>query len=165
MSPFTWFILIIRWSAWGTKNLVLPFTLVTSKMPVMKLLSGPWILKISDTRAFAQILRLFLLIHSVYLLASYNYEEVSFLPALYFLGKLRMRNWVLSAEWIMKLLSLLSRFNHPLRRKRKWDKNINEEINLRAFLICLIHQSSNKINTKNVLFVFIRSNFLKIKNK
>ena len=52
-----------------------------------------------------------------------------------------------------------------LRRKRKWDKNINEEINLRAFLICLIHQSSNKINTKNVLFVFIRSKFLKIKNK
>ena len=52
-----------------------------------------------------------------------------------------------------------------LRRKRKWDKNINEEINLRAFLICLIHQSANKINTKNVLFVFIRSNFLKIKNK
>ena len=134
MSPFTWFILIIRWSAWGTKNLVLPFTLVTSKMPVMKLLSGPWILKISDTRAFAQILRLFLLIHSVYLLASYNYEEVSFLPALYFLGKLRMRNWVLSAEWIMKLLSLLSRFNHPLRRKRKWVKSEG----LWVDLLCLV---------------------------
>lgn len=33
--PFTWFILFIRWSAWDTKNLVLPFTSVTSKMPVI----------------------------------------------------------------------------------------------------------------------------------
>ena len=52
-----------------------------------------------------------------------------------------------------------------LRRKRKSDKNINEETSLRAFQICLIHQSSNKINANNVLFVFIRSKFLKIKNK